>query len=225
MAEKRRKHRKKRRRKIGKGMVFLLVLLLTGTVLFMEQNHRTSLPESSDGWELMLVNQDHPLASSYVPSLLTLDNGEQVDERIYPALQHMFDDARSQGIELYVRSGYRSFEDQKALYDSTVQSYLDQGMSEEEAEAETEQYTAAPGTSEHQTGLAVDINTVNDNITSDTALWLEANAPSYGFVKRYADDKADITGINNEPWHYRYVGTEAAQYMTEHNLCLEEYVS
>ena len=84
---------------------------------------------------------------------------------------------------------------------------------------------AQPGTSEHELGLAVDINPDETMGTGQELYdWLLAHAWEYGFIKRYPADKVDITGISNEPWHYRYVGQEAARAITEQGLCLEEYL-
>lgn len=88
-----------------------------------------------------------------------------------------------------------------------------------------EKYVAIPDTSEHQLGLSVDINADTDKCSSEKVYqWLDENAYKYGFVKRYPEDKTDITEISNEPWHYRYVGTTVAKIMKEENLCLEEYL-
>ena len=94
-----------------------------------------------------------------------------------------------------------------------------QGMTKEEAEAETGKSTAIPGHSEHQTGLAVDLNGPDE-----TYAWLAENCWDYGFILRYPDDKIELTGIIYEPWHYRYVGVEAAKQINELGMCLEEYV-
>ena len=92
-------------------------------------------------------------------------------------------------------------------------------------DARAEKYVAIPDTSEHQLGLSVDINADTDKCSSEKVYqWLDENAYKYGFVKRYPEDKTDITGISNEPWHYRYVGTTVAKIMKEENLCLEEYL-
>lgn len=88
-----------------------------------------------------------------------------------------------------------------------------------------EKYVAIPDTSEHKLGRSVDINADTDKCSSEKVYqWLDENAYKYGFVKRYPEDKTDITGISNEPWHYRYVGTTVAKIMKEENLCLEEYL-
>ena len=177
------------------------------------------------GWNLILVNKDNPVPDDYTVSLTDLSNGKQVDTRIYPALQKMFDDARDSGIDLFVREGYRTREDQQSIMDSRIQQYEDQGYSAEEAEALAKEYVAIPGTSEHELGISVDIN-ANSNVSSDDTVytWLNENAYKYGFIKRYPENKIDITGINNEPWHYRFVGQKAASEMKELDMCLEEYL-
>ena len=185
------------------------------------------IDESVDdtGWNLILVNKDNPVPDDYTVNLTDLSNGKQVDTRIYPALQKMFDDARSSGIDLFVREGYRTREEQQQIMDERIQEYQDQGCTYEEAEERAREYVAVPGTSEHELGISVDIN-ADSNVSSDEEVysWLYDNAYKYGFVKRYPEDKTDITGINNEPWHYRFVGQKAALEMQEKDMCLEEYL-
>ncbi|MBQ6386368.1 MAG: D-alanyl-D-alanine carboxypeptidase family protein [Lachnospiraceae bacterium] len=184
-------------------------------------------PAEADNWMLILVNTDHPIPEGYeVPALTELVNGNSVDSRIYPSLQKMFDDARAQGLMPHITSSYRTYEDQQKMMDKKVEELIEEGKSEEEAAAEARLWVAEPGTSEHQLGLAVDVSTA-DWEQQDANLiweWLNEHCHEYGFVQRYPEDKVDITGINNEPWHYRYVGEAAALEMTEKGLCLEEYV-
>ena len=155
-----------------------------------------------------------------------LSNGKKVDSRIYPELQQMFNDARAEGLALFVREGYRTTEEQQKIMDEKINEYEKQGYSAKEAKKRAEKYVAIPDTSEHQLGLSVDINADTDKCSSEKVYqWLDENAYKYGFVKRYPEDKTDITGISNEPWHYRYVGTTVAKIMKEENLCLEEYLT
>lgn len=176
-------------------------------------------------WYLILVNRDHPLPEDYSVELTTLSNGKQVDSRMYPALQKMFDDMRDADVYPIVRSAYRTSEDQQSIMNNRIQQYRDEGYSKEDARIKAEEWVALPGTSEHETGLAVDINADGVNSGGDEVYdWLLNHAHEYGFIKRYAEDKIEITGISNEPWHYRYVGVEAAREMKERNLCLEEYL-
>ena len=182
-------------------------------------------PENEEDWCLILVNKDNPVPDNYSIEFTVLSNGKQVDKRIYPQLQAMFDDARSCGMDLFVREAYRTAEDQQQIKDERIQSFIDEGYTYEEALNYTMQYVAEPGTSEHQLGISVDINANNEVSEDDTIYtWLDENAYKYGFIKRYPENKIDITGINNEPWHYRYVGQKAAKEMKEKDLCLEEYL-
>ncbi len=191
-----------------------------------EATEETTEEAVEDGdWCLILVNKDNPVPEDYEVKLTDLTNGNQVDSRIYPKLQEMFDDARSYGMDLFVREGYRTKEDQQSIMDNRVEAYEAEGYSEEEALEFAKQYVAEPGTSEHELGISVDINANNDVSDDDTIYtWLDENAYKYGFIKRYPENKIDITGINNEPWHYRYVGLKAAQEMKDMDLCLEEYL-
>lgn len=181
--------------------------------------------DTSLGWNLILVNDDYSIPGNYEVELTELSNGEKVDSRIYPQLQQMFDDARAAGLELFVREGYRTVQDQKDIMDERIQQYRDEGYSRSEAKKLAEEYVAEPGTSEHELGIAVDINADTSKCSSDAVYtWLANNAYRYGFIKRYPEDKTEITGVNNEPWHYRYVGVDVAREMQEKELCLEEYI-
>ena len=179
-----------------------------------------------NGWNLILVNRNSYIPDDYKVELTELSNGEKVDSRIYPELQEMFNDARAQGYGLFVREGYRTQEEQQQLLDEKIEAYENEGKSKSEAKKLAEQWVAIPGTSEHQLGIAVDINADTTKSSSDDVYsWLAENAHKYGFIKRYPSDKTDITGVINEPWHYRYVGKEAAKEITSRGLTLEEYVS
>ena len=183
--------------------------------------------DAADDWKLILVNATHPIPEDYkIPELQQLQNGNSVDSRIYPALQQMFDDARSQGIYPYVTSSYRSTEKQQQLMDEKIAEYQAAGYSDEEAKALAEEWVAIPGTSEHQLGLSVDISSdpASGQDAGSVWYWLQLYCWDYGFIIRYPEDKKDITGIINEPWHYRYVGVENAQAMKESGQCLEEYL-
>jgi len=177
-----------------------------------------------NGWNLILVNQKNYLPSNYNVELLELSNGEKIDKRIYPELQKMFDMARKSGIDLEVASGYRTFRDQQVILDEKTERYEELGENHRKAENDALKLVAKPGTSEHQTGLAVDIDAKGNTDSSILYTWLSQNAYRYGFIQRYPGAKKDITGISNEPWHYRYVGTNAAKKIFERRLCLEEYL-
>lgn len=184
----------------------------------------TQAPPADDGWALLLVNADHPLPDGYTFSLKELRNGQFVDVRIYPELQQMFDDAREEGIYPFINESFRTAERQQEIMDDYIASYEAQGLSHEEAVQKAHTIVAEPGTSEHQLGLAVDIVAEYDADSTATWQWLKENAWRYGFILRYPADKVEITGIDYEPWHYRYVGCPTAQEITERGLCLEEYL-
>ena len=182
--------------------------------------------ESDTPWNLILVNRWHPLPEGYQPQLMTLSNGKEVDERIYPSLQKMFDQARSEGVYPIVASAYRTAEKQQSIMDEKIAEYQANGYSAEKAKTEAEKWVAIPGTSEHQLGLAVDINA--DGIHSagyEVYDWLDKHAHEYGFIRRFPESKTDITGVANEPWHYRYVGKKVAAEIHDRGICLEEYLN
>ncbi len=177
---------------------------------------------NDDGWNLLLVNDRNPIPEGYEVNLVDAGDGERVDERIYEPLMEMLEDAREANWDQLPRvvSGYRTTEKQQQLYDDKTAEYRKQGYSDEEAEELAGQWVAAPGHSEHQLGLAVDLN----GATYDVYLWLQANSYKYGFIFRYPGNKTEITGVAEEVWHYRYVGVEAATRIQERGICLEEYV-
>ena len=190
-----------------------------------------STPPDRGSWNLILVNSENPLPDGFtVPQLTQLRSNQFVDSRIYPALQQMMDDARAEGLEPLVCSSYRDWDTQVRLFNGEIQDWLNKGYPQAEAEAIAAIWVARPGTSEHQTGLTVDIVDLNyqllDEAQEKTPVqqWLMAHCAEYGFILRYPTDKSDITGIGYEPWHYRYVGVEAAQEIMARGLCLEEYL-
>jgi len=180
----------------------------------------------------ILVNKFRPLPRDYEPNSLVSVTSDIPKEHLDPnhkimivdhvltAFNKMRNDIKKQGFDIEIDSGYRSFEYQVNL--------LNQALEEKGEDAY--KTLAIPGTSEHQTGLAIDFcittnNIYNDDIKGDEpeTIWVHAHAPIYGFILRLPKDKVDITGFNYEPWHLRYVGSELACYLTTYNLTLEEY--
>ncbi len=182
-----------------------------------------------DDWNLVLANPWNALPAGYDVRLARLSNGQAVDERCYPDLQAMMDDCRAEGLDPLICSSFRTQEQQQRLFDEQVQALAAQGLSEYEARAKAAMSVALPGTSEHQLGLALDIVDSRNQMLDESQesmpvqQWLIANSWTYGFVLRYPSDKSETTGIVYEPWHYRYVGRDAAREMHERGLCLEEY--
>lgn len=177
-------------------------------------------------WYLTLVNSTHPVPDDWQGELMELSNGRKIDTRIYEDLQAMFDDCRAAGLTPKVNQGYRSYEDQEDILVSKYRQYKKQGLSHEEAQKKALTVASYPGYSEHQLGLAVDINSANQEKCSNDRVWkwMKEHCQEYGFIWRYPGVKSDITGITNEDWHFRYVGREAAAYIMENELCLEEYL-
>lgn len=205
-------------------IVFLAAMIILGFSRFILHDQRQYADTSGD-WRLILVDKNHYIPKDYQMNLIRLSNGKQVDSRIYPSLQKMFNDARASGLALFVREGYRTSQDQQQIMNERIREYENQGNSKRRATKMAEKYVAIPGTSEHQLGLSIDINADQTKCSSEKVYsWLDNNAYKYGFIKRYPSNKSYITGIHNEPWHYRYVGKEAAATMKNQNLCLEEYL-
>ncbi len=178
----------------------------------------------SEEWNLIVVNRWNELPEDYEVELTELSNGQMVDSRIYPYLQEMFDAARTEDVYPVVREGYRTAEEQQEILDDKIQSYINQGYSQSRAEKTAKEWVALPGTSEHQLGIAADINADKSKCSNEEVYaWLAENAYKYGFVLRYPPGKQKITGTSYEPWHYRYVGEEAAKEIYERGICLEEY--
>lgn len=182
---------------------------------------------SPSSWSLIVVNRWNRIPDDYpAPKLTRFSNGESVDSRIYPDLQRMFDDMRAAGLHPEVTSAYRTEAVQRQLLDEKIFLYQNEGASKEEARRQASQWVAEPGTSEHELGLAVDINASGATGTKDSVnehQWLADNAWRYGFILRYPRGKTDVTGNAYESWHYRYVGAEAAKAMHESGQTLEEY--
>lgn len=177
----------------------------------------------------VLVNKENKLPEDWKVDPVKLKNNQAIDRRAYDDLQKMFDDARAEGHEPLIISSYRSHEKQVTLFERKIKQYKAEGNSDEKAKELAAQWVAVPGTSEHELGLALDIvskenQTLDESqLKSPVQLWLIENSWKYGFILRYPDDKKEITKINFEPWHYRYVGKDAAKEMHENNICLEEY--
>lgn len=187
-------------------------------------------PSVPDTWNMILVNPWNPLPDDFTVELKNVENGHAVDARIAIYLEKMLSDARAQGLSPMICSSYRTYEKQQTLYTNKVNYYLNQGYSQKDAESEAGKWVAVPGTSEHQTGLAVDLVSssyqVLDQKQEETPeqKWLMENSYKYGFILRYPNEKRAITGIYYEPWHYRYVGHKTAKEIYEKGICYEEYL-
>ena len=157
---------------------------------------------------ILVVNKTYALPRTYDPG---------VDSEAYAALQEMFQGAAADGISLEIVSGYRSFDRQNTLYNNYV--------ARDGVEA-ADTYSARAGHSEHQTGLAFDLNSLEESFgETREGIWLREHCWEYGFIIRYPKGKESITGYMYEPWHVRYLGKSAAKSVFESGLCLEEYLN
>lgn len=169
-----------------------------------------------------LVNKYNKLPDNYeIDDLVTLDEeyssrGEKIREIAYKDLKVMFDKAREDGINLNVISGYRTSEKQNTLFNNSVKKNgIEHAL----------MYSAKMGHSEHQLGLAIDINTTQESFKNTNEYkWLKNNSYKYGFIERYKENKENITGFAYEPWHYRYIGIDNATKVFTENITYEEYV-
>lgn len=202
-----------------------------------EQEMIAELPEeaSTDDWNLILVNREHPLPEDFSVEMETVQEAKDIDARIVEPYKNWMNAALEAGYNIFLASSYRSVELQETNYNNSIQRYINEGHSEEEAIKLTEDYIALPGSSEHHTGLAIDIAEMSwfdsghglepEYDTQESQHWLVDTAADYGFVLRFPEDKEEATGISYESWHFRYVGEENAKFMEKYNLALEEYVA
>jgi LAS superfamily LD-carboxypeptidase LdcB len=188
-----------------------------------------SIDEPGSIW--WIVNKNRPAGENYIPPDLTTPpitlnpqksyQENQVRKELANPLENFFNDAEKASIKLMLASGYRSYQLQNTYYSNYVRT---------SGEAEANRYSAKPGTSEHQTGMAFDLATVDrvhylDQAFGDDSAgkWIEENAHKYGFIVRYPRDKEAITGYMYEPWHLRYVGTDLAEELYKRNQTMEEF--
>ena len=189
---------------------------------------------------MLLVNVKNPLPEdhNYNENLMVFPSEykwfsqaevyRKLDKDMWPYLKAMMDACRAEigEKEIGIISAWRDYGTQKTLFDAQVKKWKDKGNSDENAYKIAASRVAIPGTSEHHTGLAVDFNTTDESFEKTKAFkWLKENAEDYGFIMRYAKDKMDITGgIIYEPWHWRFVGINAAKEINAKGYCLEEYL-
>ncbi len=182
---------------------------------FNKQQYSTKDPSSL--W--VVVNKKNPLPSSYVPNNLSNVNGNYVRADALTQLNKLLNAASNNGTGMNILSAYRSFATQSATYNGWVAR---------DGQAQADTYSARPGYSEHQTGLAIDLGNGACDLEAcfgDTPAgkWLAKNAHTFGFIIRYPEGKQDIVGYQYEPWHLRYVGTELAAEIYRSGQTMEEF--
>ena len=181
---------------------------------------------TDESWSHVVINIFYQMNETYEPMVAPADErGEIVlDERVAEAYKQMAAAASADGVKLTLASGYVAPSRQQRLYDKQVETLMNGGLSQAEAALKASYTVLPPRCSEANYGLSVDIGWTEDDFASSPAyVWLRANAAKYGFVERYTADKEEITHFRASPWHWRYVGADAAQYMREYNVSLEEY--
>lgn len=193
------------------------------------QNENAQPVFDANDWKLVLINKQHSIPEDYELKLGTIAGSMQCDERIVDELLAMLKAAGEDGVSLTVCSPYRSSDRQVMLFERKITRYMKLGMSYMEAYQLASQAVTVPGNSEHEVGLAFDI--VGDGYTSLNAgfgkttagKWLAENSKKYGFILRYPKGKEYVTGIEYEPWHFRYVGKDAATLIMDQGITLEEF--
>lgn len=234
-----------------KKRIIVVIAIVVGAVLYIEQNNidtekiensinntvtnniiskssknETIENKAIDDWKIVLINYENSLPEDFEPELADIDKYRKFDVRAIDDLMQMLNDMKKEGYKnIWPQSTYRSIEKQKEIFNKKVAYYKSIGKTKQEAEKLTLEKINRPGTSEHNLGLAVDFNNVDYNFEkSKEYKWLMENAENYGFILRYPRDKKDITKVDCEPWHWRYVGEEHAKKINELGMCLEEYV-
>lgn len=189
----------------------------------------TNVKFSRDDWKLILVNKQHPIPDDYDFPLGDITDTMHCDERIIGTLTAMMQAAADDGVSLIICSPYRNSNRQTNLFEAKITAYMEAGMSYMDSYNLASQAVTVPGSSEHQIGLALDIITNNYSLLdegfgeTEAGKWLADNSYKYGFILRYPLGKEEITGIEYEPWHFRYVGVDAATVIHNEDICLEEF--
>lgn len=188
----------------------------------------TPVFDSSD-WRLVLINKQHPIPEDYSFELGSIKGYMKCDERIIADLLDMMHAAKTDGYNLIIQSPYRTDDRQENNFNDRIKRYMKQGYSYMDAYKAASRVITIPGSSEHQVGLAIDIT--SDTYTdleqgfgeTEAGKWLEEHSCEYGFIVRYPESKEYITSITYEPWHFRYVGKDAATIIMKEGICLEEF--
>ncbi len=184
---------------------------------------------SSTDWRLVLINKQHPISEDYEFKLGRIKDNLQCDERIIEDLLLMMQAAKKDGLNIAIQSPYRTSDRQEHNFNKRIKLYMGQGMSYMDAYKKASQVITVPGCSEHEIGLALDITSdtfqplIQEFADTQEGMWLAEHSHEYGFILRYPAGKEYITSIEYEPWHFRYVGREAAKIMYEEEICLEEF--
>ena len=214
----------RKKRKIKRKFKILLIILIMILIIFSinknKENHNINFEKVND-YKYILVNKENKLGSDFKPDNLVEVKSCSIDkfyleEETANAYEKMCLDSINEGLNISITSAYRSYDEQRELYNTYLKLY---------GKSYVDKYVALPGHSEHQTGLAIDLESLECDIfrNSKEYLWVRENAHNYGFIIRYQKGKEKITGYSAEEWHIRYVGKKAAEYIYKNNITFEEY--
>lgn len=208
-----------------KVLALIIGVLLIYLVYYLQKPYiYSSVDPISEINPLILVNSENAFPDNVNLNLVSF-NGYQVADTIYNDLARMYNAALNDNITLKINNAYRSKDEQNQIFESKMNAYENEGYTKEKAYEQTTLTVQVPGYSEHETGLAIDFSNEGHYDENEKMWeWLKNNAYKYGFILRYPEDKYEITKIDYEPWHYRYVGKKAAKDITNKNLTLEEYL-
>lgn len=214
----------RKKRKIKRSFKILLIILITILIIFSinknKENHNINIEKVND-YKYILVNKKNKLNSDFKPDNLVEVKHCSIDkfyleEETANAYEQMCLDSINEGLNVSITSAYRSYDEQKELYNTYLKLY---------GKSYVDKYVALPGHSEHQTGLAIDLESLECDIfrNSKEYLLVKENTYKYGFIIRYQEGKEKITGYGAEEWYIRYVGNKAAEYIYKNNITFEEY--
>ena len=208
-----------------KILTLIIGILLIVWVYYLQKPYINSkINAISEINPLILVNSNNAYPDNININLVKFQEKEVADI-IYNDLVDMYNAALKDNITLKINNAYRSKQEQTQIFENKMQAYENEGYSEEKAYQQTSLTVQIPGYSEHETGLAIDFSNEGHYDENEQMWeWLKNNAYKYGFILRYPKDKYEITKIDYEPWHYRYVGKKAAKEITGKNITLEEYL-
>ena len=208
-----------------KLLTLIIGILLIVWVYYLQKPYINSkIDPISEINTLILVNSENAFPDNINLNLVTFQN-KKVADIIYNDLVNMYNNALNDNITLKINNAYRSKNEQTQIFENKMNDYENEGYTKEKAYEQTKLTVQVPGYSEHETGLAIDFSDEGHYDENEKMWeWLKNNAYKYGFILRYPEDKYEITKIDYEPWHYRYVGKKAAKEITNKNLTLEEYL-
>ena len=208
-----------------KLLTLIIGILLIVWVYYLQKPYINSKVDPiSEINTLILVNSENAFPDNINLNLVTFQN-KKVADIIYNDLVNMYNNALDDNITLKINNAYRSKDEQTQIFENKMNDYENEGYTKEKAYEQTTLTVQVPGYSEHETGLAIDFSNEGHYDENEKMWeWLKNNAYKYGFILRYPEDKYEITKIDYEPWHYRYVGKKAAKDITNKNLTLEEYL-